>query len=132
MLKKFLCVAFFIVCLFYAITDGITLYNQEVIVAKNFSSGGFYKSQNYSICDAFLSSGICKSFESSFDYQNDVIKKYGGVLVKESNDNGVTNLYYYSKKLPNKVYVDGKQVNVHIAVKSNEIVIGYPFIYYGY
>ena len=46
--------------------------------------------------------------------------------------NGVKNYYYFTNKLFKKEVINGKSVNIHIAVSSDKISLGYPIIYGGY
>ncbi|MBQ9117910.1 MAG: YwmB family TATA-box binding protein [Clostridia bacterium] len=45
---------------------------------------------------------------------------------------GTTSYYAASEKLPKKVTVGGRTVNLHIAVKADRVVVGTPIIFGGY
>lgn len=76
-------------------------------------------------------SGIYKQFDSDYNYKK-LIEKYNLKLVCVESLNGVTNYYYYSKKLPKEETIKGKKVNLQIAISSETVVIGTPIIYGSY
>ena len=52
--------------------------------------------------------------------------------VHSESVNGITNYYFYSDKLIKKQIINGKMVNIHLAVTNNYLTIGYPIIYGSY
>lgn len=53
-------------------------------------------------------------------------------LVAVEEVGNVINYYYYSKKIAKKEVVGGRMVNIHIAVRGEQSLVGIPFIYSGY
>ena len=106
-------------------------YNGAVISERQKSSGEFLtvKSDNY--FNLIGASGITVYKNADFNYQ-EFIDSLGAKFIHSFSDGETLNLYFYSEKLLKKEVVFNKKVNVHIAVNKEQMVIGYPFIYYGY
>ena len=60
------------------------------------------------------------------------LRKYNCEIVFTENINGIENYYFYSSKLLKKQVLNGKKVNVHLAVSDGKIILGYPIIYGSY
>lgn len=60
------------------------------------------------------------------------IEKYDGKFVFSEVVADVTNYYYYSKQLGGGVELYGQRVNLHVAVRGEESVVGYPLVFGGY
>ena len=60
------------------------------------------------------------------------LRKYDCEIVFTENVNGIENYYFYSNKLLKKQVLNGKKVNVHLAVSDNGVILGYPIIYGSY
>lgn len=132
MFKKILSFCLFISLILLCSVDCTFFYGQTVTVAENSSVGGFYSSAAYNLSQAFSGDGVSKSFNVNYDYQNEIILKYGAKLVKTDATGGVINLYFYSYKLPKSVYIASEKINVHVAISNEKLTVGYPIIYSGY
>lgn len=62
----------------------------------------------------------------------EIEEKYSAVLVSEEEASGVYNYYYYSPLLSRCVFIGGKAVNLHVAVRGDSVRIGTPIIFGGY
>ncbi|MBO5713699.1 MAG: hypothetical protein J6R88_05855 [Clostridia bacterium] len=133
MLKKLLTVIAYVLLIFIFGFNATPLFANECVVSVSSSSGTFYKTTHYGFDDAFLGNGVCKFYDANYNYNKFVIEYYNAEVVDVSEVDGyATNYYYYSDMLPNAEIINGKKVNVHIAVTNERVVIGYPLIYYYY
>ena len=62
----------------------------------------------------------------------DILKEYNAVLVCEEEACGVISYYAFSPNLYQGVQINGKKVNLHIAVKKGEVAVGSPIIFGGF
>ena len=60
------------------------------------------------------------------------VKKYGGDLVCREDAAGVSNYYFYSRRLGGGVDLYGARVNLHVAVRGGAAAVGSPLIFGGY
>ena len=133
MLKNILFILTYVFTAIFFVSVTIPLSNESCTVAVNSSSGEFYYTNSCSIKDHFIGNGKSKTYPLNFDYEKEIINYYDAKVVEIStNGKYVENYYYYSSTLPNFVNVNGKKVNVHVAVTKDNITVGYPIIYYGY
>ena len=133
MLKNTLIISLFSLIIFVFGANSMPLYNKNCTVAVNSSSGAFYQTSSFSFKDAFLSDGASATYPLNYDYTSKIINYYNAKLVTKSALEGYcNNYYYYTPSLPNSVVINGKKVNVHIAVSDNCVTVGYPIIYYAY
>ncbi len=92
------------------------------------------------ICDAKkLKDNITEFLGESVrikDYTNSQLKNlktnFEKKKVFEETIDNMQIIYCYDRALTNFVFVDGKKVNIQIAISTNEINIGYPLILNGY
>ena len=68
----------------------------------------------------------------SDNQKNLVIKNFAKNIVSEEIVDDYTILNCYDSKLPRYVLVDGKKVNIQIAISKNFIDVGYPLILNGF
>ena len=59
-------------------------------------------------------------------------EKYAAELLFTEEAAGVVNYYLYSKKLPEGVWLNGKKINLHIAVSEEQTAAGTPIIFGGF
>ncbi|MBO5851081.1 MAG: hypothetical protein J6R29_01975 [Clostridia bacterium] len=122
MLKKTL----FLLCLFFS----CILFAQNAIPYKNIEVTYGKKSNCTVNCVNvalfYESASIIK--EKDFNYQK-ILEKTNAKLQFIEETNGVTSYYYYSSKLHKIEIVNGVKVNLHVAVSSDYIKLGTPFIY---
>ncbi len=129
MLKKLACILVFISLAFtYLYSNSLFFLEVATIVKGGKSSGTFTSEIN---CPYIEKDGVYKSFNPSYNYNN-FLKSYDAKLMFTESCNGVTNYYYYSKRIPYKEVFKNKKVNIQVAVTSENIVIGSPIIYGGY
>lgn len=122
----------FITVIGLSVVNLIPLYNQFVVVSVNSSSGEFYETNRYAFSDYLKGNGVCKTYDKNFNYASNIINPLNATIVKTEKIDGIINYYYYSKNLARTVTVDGKRVNLHVAVTSSLITVGYPLIYHAY
>ena len=65
-------------------------------------------------------------------FAEEVLSIFHATCVWKEVVDGVTSYYASSQKLPKSVLVSGALVNLHIAVKEDEVVVGTPIIFGGY
>ena len=94
------------------------------------SAGEFISFDKVTPSIAFGCDGVSFTLDGS-NYQ-EIVKKYSAKLTHSFTLDGVTNLYFYSEKLPKKEIIFGKKVNLHVAINGQKITVGSPIIYYGY
>ena len=123
MFKNLAVILSFYILIYACALNSNLFLNEEAVVSTNYSSGSFYKTKSLSIADVFSSSGQCKTFSSNYNYL---------ALIKSSGGGNEKNYYFYTSNLAKYVIVENNKVNLHVAVCKDKIVIGYPFIYYGY
>ena len=54
------------------------------------------------------------------------------VFTEKFDEAGGISYYCYSPKLKKPILLDGKFVNLHVVVKSEDIVLGSPIVFGGY
>ena len=125
MLKKMIYVAclFFTLLLYMVYT--VPFYNVEVTYGKG--SNCIVKNTKV----AMFYDSVCVTKNKDFNYQN-LANEIGATLQFVEEVNGVVSYYYYSQKIPKMQMLNGKKINLHVAVANNYIKIGSPFIYGGY
>ena len=114
------------------ITAGLYLVNIPFISANtttcvNGKSSGqfvnfpaFYDNDGYSV--------VLDSETQAVNFLN----SYKCELVYIESVNGIQNYYFFSQNLAKKQVLNGKTVNVHLAVNGERIILGYPLIYGSY
>lgn len=59
---------------------------------------------------------------------SEVLGQYDAKAVVIDTDQGFTNVYAYSDKLGKGVMLDGEEINIQIAIKDGQTVVGSPLI----
>lgn len=131
MFKNLAVILSFYILIYACALNSNLFLNEEAVVSTNYSSGSFYKTKSLSVADVFSSSGQCKTFSRNYNYLA-LIKNANAKLIKSSGGGNEKNYYFYTSNLAKYVIVENNKVNLHVAVCKDKIVIGYPFIYYGY
>ena len=62
----------------------------------------------------------------------EIIKILKADVIKESEIGGLNLIYAYSPFYQDNITMDGKKVNVQLALKGDEIIAGFPIILTGY
>lgn len=97
-----------------------------IMVINGKSSGEFVEYKNFLNYD-----GIFTTVDKDFNYEK-FAKNLDAKFVKSEDLNGCKNLYFYTNKLPKREIINGKAVNLHVAISQDKISIGTPIIYGGY
>ena len=66
------------------------------------------------------------------DVSAELMRKFGAKLLFVEEAAGVVNYYLYSEKLPRGVRLNGREVNLHIAVGEGRTAAGTPIIFGGF
>lgn len=66
------------------------------------------------------------------DMSAELMSKYAAELRFTEEAAGVINYYLYSKKLPAGILLNGREINLHIAVSETQTVAGTPIIFGGF
>ena len=72
------------------------------------------------------------------DFVADMVKKYKATIIFKEEITGVTSYYGYTAKWADGVVINGKKINLHIAISTAEnngerlCVVGSPIIFDGY
>jgi hypothetical protein len=104
---------------------------------KNASSQALQK-ENLGIFDIFKVKGESVRFDFKADEKNaetlaqEICQVYQAEIVKIERVYGAVSYYAYSPKLGGGVAVDGKKVNLHIAVGETQAAVGTPLIFGGF
>ena len=61
-----------------------------------------------------------------------ILNKYIDMVLYEENIDDYRLIYCYDKALSNSVFLENQKVNIQIAIKNNEVNIGYPLILNGF
>jgi len=109
----------------------INLIKNQVVVSKGGKSAGeFFTADKTEISKFINLDGIsCNIKELEV---TKLIRLTNAKKVHSFYDGEILNVYYYSNKIGVKEVVQHKRVNVHVAIKNEEITVGIPLIYYGY
>lgn len=61
-----------------------------------------------------------------------IAKQYNAAAVYKESACGIDGYYFYSTELPYKLSVNGKAVNLHVAVGKDSVAVGTPIIFGGF
>ena len=126
MLKKaFAFITIILVSYLYLVSSTLFI-NEDVYAVTSLKSSSKIKTINVKPFNSEY--GIYKNFEPSYNYDS-LIDKLNAKLIYVEEVDGVKSLYYYAKNLPQKELVNGKIVNVHVAISLTKITVGSPIIY---
>lgn len=77
---------------------------------------------------------VCMRCDHAEEFLAEVLQTYAAQVVFVEETQGVCSYYFFSQLLPKKIVLNGRAVNLHIAVESNQerVVVGYPIIFGGY
>ena len=62
----------------------------------------------------------------------ELLKEYGGKIVLVEEACGVRSYYCYTPRISRRVFVEGKPVNLHIALAKTQAAVGSPIIFGGF
>ncbi len=106
------------------------LPQKEIVYSLNGKSSGEFIKEEISLDKIFLIDGVSIKINGC-----DIEEKLNLLNAKRAHyftDGEVENYYFFSEKVHDFEIINGKKVNIHLAVKEGEIVVGSPIIYYGY
>lgn len=106
------------------------LPQKEIVYSLNGKSSGEFIKEEISLDKIFLIDGVSIKINGC-----DIEEKLNLLNAKRAHyftDGEVENYYFFSEKVHDFEIINGKKVNIHLAVKKGEIVVGSPIIYYGY
>lgn len=87
----------------------------------------------YSSQCVFYKSGLSfiKTGESVTTYltADEIIKELSATIVHTETVGENVNIFAYSKRLPKKVRINGKVINLHIFLSKDQTVVGSPLIF---
>ena len=66
------------------------------------------------------------------EFAQSIAKKYNAEIVMTEDVCGVSSFYAYTNLWKEAIYVNGRAVNLHIAVNGTACAVGYPIIFDGY
>lgn len=70
----------------------------------------------------------CRVEKNEFNL-SEFLQDFSAEIVKQENIQDVTCVYAYSKKVKYLQIIDGKKVNLHVAITNDGIYLGSPIIY---
>ncbi len=132
---NFLCVALVAACAFFLFA---VLRSPVFEQGENYT---FYLGENSSARAVTARSPLAKLFlgevkgESAVyrgDRYEELVQKYGANLLFTESVSGVTSYYLYSPKLGGGLSLGGEVVNLQIAVRDGQTVVGTPLIFGGW
>ena len=128
MVKSAVCLLCLVVLSSFIVTNKISA--EEIVYSLNGKSSGEFIKEEISLDKIFLIDGVSIKINGC-----DIEEKLNFLNAKMAHyftDGEVENYYFFSEKVHNFEIINGKKVNIHLAVKEGEIVVGSPIIYYGY
>ena len=121
------------------------LQGERTFFLNSASSQGL-RTQTLSVKDIFRVKGECVRFDlkdyeggryalngrSAEEFAQNLTKSYDAEIVVVEEACGVVSFYAYTGRWGDCIYVDGRAVNLHIAVKGTACVVGSPIIFDGF
>ena len=148
-LKNFICVVLAVIfCLFLAvgvkastITRLSDIEGRRTYFLDSASSQGLRK-EGLSVSDLTRVKGECVFTEiSTYDggryltneeIADKITTQYGAKILFTEEIGGVVSYYAYTPQWRECVYIDGRKVNLHIALRKNCLAVGTPIIFDGF
>jgi hypothetical protein len=125
MLKAIACFCL-LTCLIFPFKN----FSEEITVCKNGKSSGEFLVASKDLRSIVNCDGV--SFYLTEEELSTLLKFYDCKKVFSQTVLGIENIYFYSNKILKKEVIGGERVNFHVALSNGKIVVGIPFIYYGY
>ena len=148
-LKNFICVSFAVIfCLFFAVgvkavsvTRLADIEGKRTYFLDSASSQGLRK-EVLSISDLTRIKGECVFTEiSAYDggryltkeeISREVATRYGAEILFTEEVDGVVSYYAYTPCWQDGFYINGRKVNLHIAIGKGYVKVGTPIIFDGF
>ncbi|MBR2320538.1 MAG: YwmB family TATA-box binding protein [Clostridia bacterium] len=148
-LKNVICVALAVLfCLFFAvgvkavnITRLADIEGRRIYFLDSASSQGLRK-ESLTVSDLTRVKGECVFTEisayeggrylSNEEIAVEIATRYGAeILIKEEVD-GIISYYAYTPRWQDGLYISGKKINLHIAIREENLAVGTPIIFDGF
>ena len=128
MVKSMACLLCLAVLSSFIVANKIT--EKDIVYSVNGKSSGEFIKGEISLDKIFLIDGASIKIDS-YNIE-EKLNLLNAKTVHYFTDGEVENYYFFSEKVHNFEIINGKKVNIHLAVKQGEVVVGSPVIYYGY
>ena len=128
MVKSMACLLCLAVLSSFIVANKIT--EKDIVYSVNGKSSGEFIKGEISLDKIFLIDGASIKIDS-YNIE-EKLNLLNAKMIHYFTDGEVENYYFFSEKVHNFEIINGKKVNIHLAVKQGEVVVGSPVIYYGY
>ena len=128
MVKSMACLLCLAVLSSFIVANKIT--EKEIVYSVNGKSSGEFIKGEIPLDKIFLIDGASIKIDSY--NMEEKLNLLNAKMIHYFTDGEVENYYFFSEKVHNFEIINGKKVNIHLAVKQGEVVVGSPVIYYGY
>ena len=81
---------------------------------------------------ASMEEALPEAGASAFAFAEDFISAYDAKLCFAEEIGGTLSFYCYSPRLKGGVILNGRKINLHIAVRAESVAVGTPIIFGGY
>ena len=125
--------------------QNVTYYYYTYAISHDINSAKVVKNGDYSIviCDSNSYKSVKKQLPIILgesikisNYTDSTLKyienQYKRLMIKEEIVNNYEIMLCYDKSLSKSILIDNMEVNLQVAISSNEICIGYPLILNGF
>ncbi len=129
MLKNFACIVCF--ALLLSLFAPVGAVPNTAVYSLNGKSGGEFIKGNIALDKIFDLEGVAVNLDSSYDLQK-TLKLLSAKKVHYFTDGEIENYYFFTEKVHDFEIINGKKVNLHVAVSKGNLTVGSPIIYYGY
>ncbi len=129
MLKSVACL--FCFTLLSILISPVCAVPNNYVYSINGKSGGEFIKGEITTDKIFDLDGVSVSLDSSCEIEK-TLKLLNAKKVHYFTDGEIENHYFFSEKVHNFEIINGKKVNVHVAIKGDNLTVGSPIIYYGY
>ena len=129
MVKSIACLLCFAVLSSFIVANKVA--GEEVVYSVNGKSSGEFLKGEIALDKLFFIDGVSVKLSSDFDIKNK-LNHLKTNTVHYFCDGEIENYYFFSNKINNFEIINGKKVNIHVAIKGDSLVVGSPIIYYGY
>ena len=148
-LKNFICVALAVIfCLFFAVgvkavslTRLADIEGERTYFLDSASSQGLRK-ESLTVSDLTRVKGECVFTEistydggrylSNEEVAVEIATRYGAITLFEEAVDGVVSYYAYTSRWQEGLYINGRKVNLHIAIGKGRLAVGTPIIFDGF
>ena len=133
-LLSFLAVVFFLCCLLcvyaFSSTKLSKLQGERMFFLNSASSQGLRK-EKLSLQDLFRVKGECVRVKGELTAE-EIFSLYGAKVCFVEKTSGFISYYCYTDRWADGLFLQGRKINLHIAVSECQMVVGTPIIFDGY